>query len=584
MNTQDALQQLVQKALDSLGLDTELKVKIEYPRDAAHGDYATNAAMQLAKPLGKNPREIAQMLVEAIVKTDGADQLLDEAPEIAGPGFINFWVHQSVLTNAIDQAIEQADQFGYSNHLKGKKMMVEFAHPNTHKAFHIGHFRNISLGEAIVRLLESQGAEVFRANYQGDVGPHVAKCLWGMMNAPEGMHKITSLEDAKAFEAANLGTPEKKNEYLGKAYANGGVQFKEDPEVEAEIRVINKQIYDKDPEIMPLWELTKQWSLDYFNSVYKRVGTHFDRCFMESEMYERGKKIVQDNMEFFEESEGAIVFPGEKYGLHTRVFITKEGNATYEGKEMANIVTEREAYDFDKKVHVVANEQATYFEVVFKASELIDPTLIGKQHHVSYGMVNLSTGKMSSRTGDVVIAEDLLNDAKKRVTKILEESERTEKEKAEIAEKVALGAVKFTMLVADSKRDIAFDMENSLRLDGASGPYIQYGYARISSVLDKVDSEAEPDYTSFNERDWQLSKQLLRFQEEVSHSAADYTTHNTAHYLLGLVAEFSRWYENNRVSDAEPGLKSARVQLLMAIKQVIHNGLFLLGIETIERM
>ncbi|MBT6069192.1 arginine--tRNA ligase [Candidatus Peregrinibacteria bacterium] len=619
MTTLEKIQELVQRVLEqsvlwekmlNVGI-VDFQVTVEYPRDPDHGDYAVNSAMQLAGRLGMNPREVAEILTKAIekkmeIEKGKSAEALIESLEIAGPGFINIRICKSVLENAISESVEKGSKFGHSDHLGGLKIMMEFAHPNTHKAFHIGHLRNICLGESLVRFLESQGAHVFRANYQGDIGPHVAKCIWGMMNMPDknGFSPIRSVEEARAYEAEFLTTPERKVQYLGTAYAYGGKAYEADKDgssgVQDAVREINKKVYLKDPEIMPLWEVTRSWSLDYFEHTYKRFGSHFDHLFFESQMYERGAEIVKANIkgeggkDVFEESDGATVFRGEDYGLHTRVFLTSEGNTTYEGKELANAETQYATFNFDKIVHIVANEQAGYFKVVFKAIELIKPELENKQVHISYGMVNLSSGKMSSRTGDVVTAESLIDDSKERIEKILREngSDLSDSEKKEMIEKVALGAVKFTMLHADSKRDIAFDMEQSLKLTGDSGPYLQYGYTRIVSILNKVEGNETAggkkicavNFSLFNDLDWELSKQLLRFEEEITKSADEFTTHNTAHYLVSLVSEFSRWYENNRVADSEEGLKAARIQLLKSIKVVLANGLHLLGIETVERM
>lgn len=588
MTTLDKIQKLVQESLDScrLNVPKDFQVIIEYPRDVTHGDYATNTALRLSKELGKNPREIAEVLVESIASHPEFSNLLSGTPEIAGPGFINFKVSNQELENSITQAIEEKEHFGHSDTLEGKKYMVEFAHPNTHKAVHIGHLRNICLGEALVRILESQSAEIFRANYQGDVGPHVASCIWGMMNLEDKNQRVTNVEEAKTFEKENLTAPRSKVEYLGRCYAYGAKAFRENPEHEAQIRELNKQIYAKDPSITPLWEATRQWSLDYFDFFYQRVGSTFDRFYFEGEMYERGIEIVKEHLgKIFEESEGALIFRGEEHSLHTRVFVTKEGNATYEGKDLANVETQYSEYKFDQILHLVASEQEGYFDVVFKAAELINPELVGKQVHISYGMVNLSTGKMSSRTGKVITAGQLIDQAKDHVTEILKESKNVEESnKEKTAEKVAIAAVKYTMLHADSRKDIAFDMEQSLRLNGDSGPYLLYGYTRVSSVLSKVSDLKSPDYSKFNDQDWNLAKKLLKFQEEVTKSAEDYTTHNLTHFLVETVSEFSSWYEKNRVTDAEDGLKAARVSLLQAVKQLLENGLYLLGIEKVDRM
>lgn len=541
------------KKLISEALEGTQEIPLEKPAQKEHGDFATSIALKLAQTENKNPRELAEEIMDKLPKSD-----LIEKTEVAGPGFINFHLSKKALKSQIVISNQQS-----AENMKGQKIMVEFAHPNTHKAFHIGHLRNVCLGESLVRILESQGAEIFRANYQGDVGLHVAKCLWGY-NQTE--------------EPADLDTPQKKAEFLGKVYAIGGTKFEEDEQAKKEIYEINKKIYARDPKITLLWEKTRDWSLEYFEYIYKRLGTCFDGLFFESQVYELGKELVTQYLKkgVFEESEGAIIFPGEKHGLHNRVFITSEGNATYEAKEMGLAKLEQEAFPFDRNIHVVANEQADYFKVVFKAMDAIYPGLEAKQFHLSYGMVKLTSGKMASRTGDVVTAEFLIDQAKEALSKITQEEE--------VKEKVAIGAIKFTMLHAHAKNDIAFDLEKAVKLDGDSGPYLQYAYARISSVLDKVKGGGEADFDAFNDEDWGLARELGDFEYAVGRAAEELSPHYISHYLLELASEFSSWYGKNSVKDAAPELRAARLELLKAVRQILKEGLHLLGIEVMERM
>ncbi len=555
------LEKLILDAVKQLGLEPT-DIALEQPSDKSHGDFATSVALKLAKQAGKNPRELAQEIIDNLPESE-----LIDAPEIAGPGFINFRLSKKALKEAINRS-----SFGEGEALKGKKIMIEFAHPNTHKAFHIGHLRNIALGESVVRILESQKAEVFRANYQGDVGLHVAKCLWGY-----GQTEETVSDEA---------SPQEKAEFLGKVYAKGGVAFEEDEDAKKEIYAINKKIYAEDPEVMPLWEKTRDWSLEYFEYIYKRLGSHFDHLFFESQVYELGRELVLEHLEkgVFEKSDGAVIFPGEKHGLHNRVFITGEGNPTYEAKEMGLAKLESEAFPFDMNIHVVANEQDDYLKVTFKAMDQIFPGIEARQKHLSYGMVKLTTGKMSSRTGDVVTAEFLIDEARKHVEAILKESDLSAEEKEKVIEKVAVGGIKFTMLFAHAKNDIAFDLEKAIRFEGDAGPYLQYAYARIASILEKVEGAVEADFDKFNDADWELARKIIGFDYSVARAAEDLSPHFIAHYLLELTSEFSRWYGQNSVKNAEEGLVEARIDLLKTVKQVISTGLELLGIEVLERM
>jgi len=556
----EEIKNLVRKAA------SEPEIPLEQPSDKSHGEYSTSIALKLAKQQNISPREFATELVSKIDRSD-----LIKRIEIAGPGFINFHLSKKALRKQIARSGEQGEKFGNGSHFKGKKIMVEFAHPNTHKAFHIGHLRTLNLGESLARILTAQGATVFRANYQGDVGLHVAKCLWGYMHEEEPQ---------------DLKTPQAKTEFLGKVYAKGAQTFEKDENAKEEIYEINKKIYAQDPEIMPLWKKTRQWSLDYFDYSYERFGTFFDRLFFESEVYDLGRNLVLEHLDkgVFEKSEGAVIFPGEKHGLHNRVFITGEGNPTYEAKEMGLAKLEQEAFPFDLNIHVVGNEQAEYFRVVIEAMNAIYPELKDRQRHLAYGMVNLASGKMSSRTGEVITAEFLIEEVKKELAKVMKESDMTDEEKTEVMEKVAIGGIKFIMLFGHAKNDIAFDMEKAVRLDGDSGPYLQYAYARISSILSKVESSAEPNFDMLTESDWDLARKLNGFEYAVTKAAEELSPHYIAHYLLELASEFSGWYGVSSVKNADTGLMEARIELLKSVRQVIRNGLYLMGIEVLQKM
>lgn len=591
------ISQIIQISVQRL-YGIEKTIKLEVPKDTKFGDFACNIAMQIVKEVSKNPREIAQEIINNLVENE-----LVEKMEIAGPGFLNIKVKQKIIADILNSVDEK---YGNSENLKNKKIMVEFAQPNTHKAFHIGHLRNICLGESLVRILDSQGTKCFRTNYQGDVGLHVAKCLWAILKNPLERAGGCSLPDQSD-------SPQTKAEYLGKVYAEGSKAYEKDETAKQEIHAINKKIYARDPEIMPLWEETRQWSLEYFeNCIYKRLDSHFDQLFFESQTFELGKKTVLEYLEkgVFEKSDKTIIFDGEKYGLHKRVFITHEGNPTYEGKDMGLFQLQQKAFPFDKLIHVVGNEQAEYFKVVFEAMDKIQKGMKDKQYHLSYGMVKLTSGKMSSRTGDVITAEWLIEEAKKEVANVLNESDLPENEKENINEKIALGAIKFTMLHTTAKNDIALNLKEAVKLQGDSGPYLQYAYTRISSILrsfasvilnekqsskgslpvtDRDSSVAklsqdDINFEVFNESDKILAKKLIYFPEVVSKSAEDYSPHHISRYLLDLAALFSSWYEHNSVKNAEPELQKARLQLLQSVKQILSNGLSLLGIETVDKM
>ncbi len=548
----------------------EVEIVLSIPERSQNGDYSTNLAMRLSSVIGKKPQDIAEQIKREYEKLNDKNV---EKVETAGPGFLNFFLSAQALQENLTNVISAGNKFGEGSLLSGKKIMVEFAHPNTHKEFHIGHLRNITTGESIVRLLSAQGAKVSRVNYQGDVGMHVAKAIYGLQDLKidiEKSDKLSSLEKAAI---------------LGKAYAAGSKKYEEDEGAKKEIVKINKQIYAKDPEVLPLWEKTRVWSLEYFETVYERVGTHFDRLFFESEVYENGKKIVLSHVEdgIFVQDQGAIIFPGEKYGLHNRVFVTGEGNPTYEGKEMGLGPLQYSEFKFDLALHVVGPEQAGYFDVVFKALETVDPKFVGREKHLPYGFVQLKDGKMSSRLGNIVRGEWLLDEAREKIKKNFPELSSS------IAETVAVAAVKYSLLRFGRTSDIQFSFDESISLDGNSGPYILYTYVRTQSILGKVKEEGIEgkiaNNLDFEQEEKEVASALVHFPEIVENAASTYSPNLIANYLFDLAQKFNLFYQKHQILNTKDReVRAFRLMLTAATGQVVKNGLALLGIETVARM
>ena len=559
-------QQLTEKltsVLHQMGLET-ITPNIDYPADAAHGDYSTNVALVGAKKVGKNPMELGEEIAAQLQKEGKG---IIEKIVVVRPGFINIWVKNEFLL----QNVEKPDA-SLQTSLTGKKIMVEFAHPNTHKAFHIGHLRNITTGESIVRLLERVGVKVIRANYQGDVGMHIAKCLYGILHNPE-------------FSLENAPTDLKQRvTLLGKAYAAGSKAFEEDDKAKQEIGKINKQIYARDPEIFDVYQTTRQWSLDYFDAIYKRVGTRYDRLYFESEVYEAGKENVLNGLQkgLFQKSDGAIIFPGSQYGLHDRVFISSEGNPTYEGKDMGLAPLQHHEYHPDVIMHVLGPEQYGYTRVIFKALDTLFPEDAGKQLHVVYGWVKLKHGKMSSRTGNVILGEWLLDEAKQKILASYDISEET-------AEQVAVGAVKYSFLKVGLNQEIAFDLDESISLEGNSGPYLQYTFARTQSVLRKgEEQEGKPEGkiipATLLPEERNLLLLLARFDEVIEEAAVRFAPNILCTYLFELTQSFNAFYQKCPILKAEDSVKSFRLSLTASTGNVIKNGLNLLGIQAPQQM
>lgn len=544
-------------------------VELSIPPKPELGDFAYGC-FALGKARKNSPMLAAQELAEKITE---AHAPLVEKAVAAGP-YVNIFVAGAPVADAVLRNDALTKPFVKTPR---ERVMVEFAHPNTHKAFHIGHLRNIITGESLVRLLEHAGYEVIRANYQGDVGLHIAKCLYGITQDQNYTETIEVLKNA---------TPGEQAAYLGKSYAEGAAGYEGDPQIKKKIAEINAKIYNQDPEFYPLYEQTRQWSLNYFKqNIYQRLDTHFDRLYFESEVFGRGADIVRDHLEdkTFEESDGATIFRGSKFGLHDRVFLNSQQLPTYEAKELALGELQFKEYHPTAIYHVVANEQGEYFKVVFKAMEATLPESKGKEHHLVYGWVRLKEGKMSSRTGKVVLAEQLLNELKSGILEGMEESQVADK--SAVAEAIGIAAAKYAFLRTSTANDIIFDLESSISMSGDSGPYLLYMCARIRSILKKVTTPtvaATPAAVQPQEK--ALLLQLDSFAAVAKSAAEAQDPSQMAHYLFALAQRFTAFYEACPVLKSEGAVQSFRLEIVKQVLAVAEKGLYLLGIKTVEEM
>lgn len=547
----DEIKKLIEQATGQKGLE----FSVEVPAEKSHGDYSTNVALVLSKKLGKNPRELADQIRKKISRNK-----LFEGIEVAGPGFINFFVADKVY---LDEIKKIDKNFGKSPELKNKKIILDYTDPNPFKEFHIGHLMSNAIGESLSRIFEFEGAKVKRVCYQGDVGIHVAKAIWGKLN--------------------------NKSLAWGQAYAFGAQKYEEDENVKKEIIELNKKIYQRtDKEINKLYDEGKKESLKYFDQIYKKLGTKFDYLIFESETGPIGKKIVEKGLKagVFENGDGgAIIFKGEKAGLHTRVFINSEGLPTYEAKDLGLAEIKYKKYPYDISFAITGNEVSEYFKVMLAAMKEINPKLADRTRHISHGMLRLPEGKMSSRTGKVITGEFLIGKVKEMVFKKMKDRNFSEKEKSEIAEKVAIGAIKYSILRQSAGSDIIFDFNKSISFEGDSGPYLQYSYTRANSVLGKAKKEGlKASFKNLPEEITDLEKTLSRFGEAVENSGKNYDPHFLVLYLTELASVFNAYYAENKIVDKNDKNSAYRVALTAAFCQVMKNGLWLLGIETLNKM
>lgn len=554
----------IREALKGLGLP-EVPFVVEHPEDLSHGDYATNVAMVLSKQIGKNPKEIAEEIKAEIEKHKLTEVL---SLTVAGPGFINITLAPEFFQYSLAQILKEEDTFGRNDSLKLQKTIVEYTDPNPFKEFHIGHVMSNTIGESLSRLLSANGAEVKRACYSGDKGIHVAKAV---------AHKLESGAEWKSVKD------------VAHSYAEGAKRYDTDETFKQFVVDTNKKIYlETDAEVNDVYMFGRRLTLDYFEILYKTLGTTFDFYFFESTTGEFGKALVHTNTpKIFEESEGAIIFRGENRDakLHTRVFINKEGIPTYEAKELGLAKIKYDVYPYDSSVVITGNEVNDYFRVLMCALGEIFPELAQKTHHIGHGMMRTPEGKLSSRSGTAPTADSLIEAVSEKVKEKMKDTHNDLSQNDELVTQIAVGAIKYSILRQAPGRDVVFDFETATSFEGDSGPYLQYTNARIQSLLEKGSGLGISPALKTGEEVSDLEKTLYRFPEVVMRAYTDYAPHAVATFLIEIAGLFNAYYGNHLIIDEKNTEVSAhRMSLAKATAIVIQNGLHLLGIKAPERM
>ncbi len=570
---QDEIKKLIKDALENLEIEVS-DFGLEHPADLKMGDYSTNVAMAVVKNIGTNPKDLAQKIVAEISRLN-LDKYIEKI-EVAGAGFINFYLSRKFFGGSIEEIVNKGENIGKNKLLAEKKIMIEYTDPNPFKPFHVGHLMTNAIGESIARILEHSGAEVSRANYQGDVGLHVAKAIYGLLEN----EKLQSKTGSHTLQSANI----------GRAYARGSEVYEIDPKAKKEIDAINKKIYDKsDKKINEIYDWGFKVTMDAFQDLYEMLGTEFDFYFLESQMIIVGEQAVKDNLgKVFHKSDGAVVFRGGDYDskLHTRVFITSAGLPTYETKELGLAEQKfREEPGLNLSIVITANEQAEYMKVVAKALSLIHPEYENKMMHITHGMMKFASGKMSSRKGNVITGESLLNDVRDEILEKMTDRDFENVEREKIATDVAVSAIKYSILKQSTVGDIVYDFEKSISFEGDSGPYLQYSFARANSILEKAKAEnILPDPHVFPPEIFEVEKLLYRFPEIILRSALKYEPHHIANYLIEIARAFNSFYGNTLVIDKKDKTSPYKIALTCAFFFVIKNGLHLLGIQAPKKM
>ncbi len=547
----------------------DIEFKVEIPPEKKLGDFAF-PCFALAKQRKKSPQLIAHDLA---AKLSGIDPLLLEKVNAQGP-YVNFFLNKKKLSAEVLHKIQEHRE-NYGSQKQEQKIMIEFSSPNTNKPLHLGHVRNISIGDSISRIFSFLGNSIVKVCLVNDRGVHICKSM--LAYKKWGHNK----------------NPDKKGDFfVGEFYVLFAKKAEQHPELEQEAQDMLRLWERGDKEVIALWKKMNSWVYEGFDETYTKLVVSFDKYYYESDMYKFGKEIVQEGLkkEAFYKKEGAIIAPLEDVGLPDKVLIRADGTTLYITQDIYLAKKKFDEHPVERSIYVVGSEQNLHFQQLFAILKKLGYKWASGCYHLSYGMVNLPEGKMKSREGTTVDADTILEElfalAKEEIHK--RHSEINHVVLQNRSRQVGLAALKFHMLKIDAAKDIVYNPKESISFEGETGPYVQYTHARISSILRKScqlsELPKEVSSLNFGEKELALATILEKFPKAVEDAASHYKPSYICRYLLDLCQETNSYYHEIPVLKAEDDIRDARLYLLSCVKQVIQNGLSLLGIQAIEEM
>ena len=524
----------------------------------------------------KRAQELAEGIKDFLGDSPGSFSRVD-----AVNGYLNLYFSTSTYARrVVDTVLEQTTHYGRSPG-RNKRVMVEFSQPNTHKAFHVGHLRNVILGGSICRILEFAGYDVVRANYLGDIGLHVIKWMWNYMKNHPGEEP-----------------GEDRTHWMTQIYAEADRLFQE-PENEVEVRKLYARWNQRDPEIVALWEKTRQWSLEGFDQIYDQLDESFDRIYFESEVEDSGTelvlKLIEQGLAQDERPDGPVFIDldavvGTEDEYRVLVVLRSDGSSLYATKDLPLAIQKFEEYDLDQSIYVIDVRQSLYLKQIFKTLEILGYEWANQLYHLPYELVNLPGNvTMSSREGTVVLFEDLVDEATHRALAVVNEKnpELTSDARDEISRAVALGALKYTLLSRDNTKVVTFEWDRALDFNGQAAPYIQYAHVRAGSILRKADQPLPPSVefpNALEKSELNLVELMTRLPGEVNRAAESFRPLIIANLSFELARAFNDFYNTCQVLNAEPDVRAYRLRLVAAAQQVIATSLNLLGIKAPSMM
>ncbi len=532
------------------------------------------ACFEAGRKVNKSAVEAAGWLVGEIAINGGIAGI-----KAIGP-YLNFTLDKTKLAKGIIKEITaQTGDYGTNDNGKGKRVMIEYSNVNTHKAYHIGHLRNICFGDAVSRILSANGYCTIPISYINDFGIHTAKTLWAFMEFYKSQEPKTD-----------------SGRFLGKVYAKAVAEMEQDPLANDKVTFLMRKIESRQGEEYKLWQKTRKWSIKQFDNIYKELGIEFKHTYYENEFLEKGLEMVAKlyKQELLKKSEGAVIADLNEYGLDILMFLRSDGTAMYPVADLPLAFEKFKRFKLDRSIYVTDIRQNLHFKQLFKVLELAG--VKGELVHLGHEFVKLPEGMMSSRKGTLVTYEDLRDMALKRAKEETAERHQdwSDKKIKEVANALVNGAIKFEMIKVSATQVITFDINQALRFDGFTAAYLQYTCARINSIIRKdgskqtADGSKKTDKVDFNKlgeaREHGLVMKLARYPEVVAGAGEKYDPSEIAKYLFELAQGFNDYYHQVPVLKAEIGVREARLALITVVSQVIANGLGLLGIETVPEM
>jgi len=584
------LEQLITHSVRNLG--GEATVLLSHPESLDHGDYTTNVALQVAKQLGKKPQEIAKHIAEELNKHASIHKAV-----VAGPGFVNIFLKQEFFADSLRQILEQKENFGRFTSKKLETWLIEHTAANPNKALHLGHLRNNVTAMAVSNMWEALGIRVVRDYVQNDRGIAIAKLMWGYLKFAR-KDQDTSKTDLQYWSThkSEWQTPEDAHErpdrFVDRLYFAASQDFEKE-EIEAHVRKLVLDWEAGEQSNRELWRMIIDWALAGQQMTMARLGSKTDMFWFESEHYEKGKQYVQLGLErgiFKKLEDGAVLSSLESYTIPDTIIQKRDGTSMYITQDIALTELKKKKFKAHKMFWTVGPEQSLALKQLFAICEQLG---IGRREeftHLAYGYMSIKgAGKMSSRAGNVVYVDELIDQTKAELEKRIPAEKFNFENKDEALEQIALGAIKYSILKTNRLTDTSFDFETSLSFEGDSGPYLQYTYARAKSVIAKASAlgivaEVRLPHSDNGGQTAELTRLLYRLPEVVERAGLEYAPNYLASFLLLIAQEFNSFYGNERIADLEDATAPYKVALTAATAQVLHNGLTHLGIKTLEKM